>query len=802
MLVSLNWLKEYNDLSAIHPSELSERFTLGGLEVELTRDLSKGLDHLVVGEVLSAEAVEGSEHLKNTKVDIGSEILPIVCGAPNCEAGQKVVVAKVGAVLPGNFEIQSTEIMGLESKGMICSLDELGFSDAVIPKHAEDGIYVLNDDAEIGDDARNYLGLDDTIIEFDLTPNRADAMSMRGVAYEAAALLEQKPEFFVPEVIENPNEKIEDYVSVAAEDAEDTLDYKMRLVKDVEIGDSPLWMQRKLMHSGIRPIDLVVDVTNYVMLEYGQPLHAFDYEKLNSKEIYVRRAKDNEKFTTLDGQERILSASNLVITNGEKPVALAGVMGGANSQITEESSVIAIESAVFKPALTRRTAASLNLRSEASSRFEKGVNRSTVQAAADLAAQLIAELGGGQVVSGTAEIMGQPVEDVTVKTSLDKVNGLIGTELRADEISDILERLAFEYSIDKGKIEAVIPPRRWDIKIPEDLIEEIARIYGYNNIPVHLPRTESISGQRTVEQAVQREISYLLRDYGLQETISYALTSESKSKTFAIEAGETVSLRNPISKDRKILRQNIVSGLIDNAKYNRAHQISDIALYEIGNVFYKKSEEDFREYSHLAVLISGKSRKEWFGKKEENDFYTIKGLLESLLSYFDFAEGLSYELADSRLGMHPGRTANLYLGDELMGYLGQIHPTLAKENDLDDSFVFELSLDKLIAADKIKTSYEAINPYPSSSRDIALLVDASVSHAEIEKVISKEAGKYLSEIHLFDLYDGENIEEDKKSLAYSLSFENKKATLKEAEVTEAFENIKKALIDQFDLEIR
>ncbi|MDN6194918.1 MAG: phenylalanine--tRNA ligase subunit beta [Atopostipes suicloacalis] len=802
MLVSFNWLKEYIDLSTIHPNELSEQFTLGGLEVELTVDLSNNMNHLVVGEVLSAEPVEGSEHLKKTEVDIGTEVLPIVCGAPNCETGQKVVVAKVGAVLPGDFEIEATKIMGLESKGMICSLDELGFSDAVIPKHAEDGIYTLNSEAIVGEDARSYIGLDDTIIEFDLTPNRADAMSMRGVAYEAAALLNQTPKFFDPEVVEDPSESIEDYLSVAAEDAEDTLDYKMRLVKDVEIGESPLWMQRKLMHSGIRPIDLVVDVTNYVMLEFGQPLHAFDYEKLDSKEIYVRRAENDEKFTTLDNQERILSENNLVITNGEKPVALAGVMGGANSQITEETSIIAIESAVFKPALTRRTAAALNLRSEASSRFEKGINRSTVQEAADLAAQLIAELGDGKIISGTAEIEGQAVENVHVKTTVEKVNGLIGSELKAEEISFILDRLAFEHSIVAGEIEAVIPPRRWDIKIQEDLIEEIARMYGYNNIPVKLPRTESIAGQRTIEQAVQREISYLLRDYGLQEAISYALTSEEKSKRLAIEPGASVSLRNPLSKERTTLRQNIVTGLIDNAKYNRAHQISDIALYEIGNVFYKNSEEDFREYNHLAALISGKTKKEWFGKREGNDFYTIKGLLESLLSYFDFVENLSYKLASDRMGMHPGRTANVFLGKELIGYLGQVHPKLAKENDLKESFVFEITLDKIIKADKVRTQYQPINPYPTSSRDIALLVDASVSHAQIEEVIFKEAGEYLADVHLFDLYDGENIAADKKSLAYSLSFENTQATLKESEVNQAFENIKEALTERFDLEIR
>lgn len=802
MLVSYNWLKEYLDLTAISPAELGEEFTLGGLEVELTVDLGQGLDHLVVGEVLSAEPVEGSEHLQKTTVDVGDAILPIICGAPNCEAGQKVIVAKVGAILPGNFEIQSTEIMGEQSEGMICSLEELGFSDSVIPKYAEDGIYILSADAEVGADARPYIGLDDTIIEFDLTPNRADAMSMRGVAHEAAALLDQKPTFAEVAVDEDTSESVTDYVTVAAEDTTDTLDYKMRIVKDVTIGESPLWMQRKLMHSGIRPIDLVVDVTNYVMLEFGQPLHAFDYEKLDSKEILVRRAEEGERFTTLDNQERTLTANNLVITNGEKPVALAGVMGGANSQITEETSVIAIESAVFKPALTRRTAAALNLRSEASSRFEKGVNRATVQDAADLAAQLIAELGGGRVISGTAAIEGQPLADVEVKTTVKKINGLIGSSLTAAEISAIFDRLAFDHAIVEGEITVTVPPRRWDIKIAEDLVEEVARIYGYNNIPVHLPVTESIPGQLTIAQAMRREIGYLLEGHGLQEAISYALLTEEKAEKFAIHPGQSASLQNPLSKERTTLRQNIIAGLIENAKYNKAHRINEIALYEMGHVFYQEAADDFREYNHLAALLTGEPSTEWFGQAGTLDFYTMKGLVETLFSLFDFKDPITYQLATQRAGMHPGRTADIYLGEELIGYVGQLHPSLAKENDLSETFVFEVSLDQIIHAEKIANQYIPLNPYPGSSRDIALLVDATVSHAEIKDVIETHGGAYLSDIHLFDLYEGENIAAGKKSVAYSLAFENPLATLKEKEVNEAFENIKEALVKTFDLEVR
>lgn len=802
MLVSFNWLKEYVDLSDITPNELGDRFTLGGLETETVMHLGEGLDKLVVGLVETCEPLEGSDHLHKTTVNIETETLPIICGAPNIAAGQKVIVAQVGAILPGDFEIKEAKIMGETSKGMIVSLDELAFPDSVIPKHAEDGIYVLSEEAEIGADARPYIGLDDSIIEFDLTPNRADALSMRGVAYEVAALLDQKPSFKETNLTEDSSENIEDYISVSVENEEDTLDYRMRIVKDVKIGDSPLWMQHKLMHAGIRPIDLIVDITNYVMLEFGQPLHAFDYDKLESNKIHVRRAHPGEEFVTLDGQNRKLISENLVITNGEKAVALAGVMGGENSQITEETKTIAIESAIFNPVLIRRTANRLNLRSESSTRFEKGVNISTVQEAADLAAKLMAELGGGTIVTGTAETTHTTSKEVMVTTTVEHVNSVIGTSLTDEEVASILERLGFEHSIKEGVIEVNIPPRRWDIEISEDLIEEIARIYGYNNIPVTLPVTESTPGELTVAQKTTRLIRNVLEGNGLQEAISYALTFSDKAERYAISKGDLVSLQNPMSEDRVTLRQNIVSGLIDNASYNVAHQVSDIALYEIGHVFYKESDEDMIEYNHVAGLITGESSKDWFGKKEPIDFYTIKGLVETLLSSFSFSEEVSYVLASDREGMHPGRTADIYVGNELLGYVGQLHPSISKENDLKDTYVFELSVEQIVKTNKDAIGYTPLNRYPGSSRDIALLVDNQITHSQLEKVISENGGEWLQNIRLFDLYEGDNIEDGKKSMAYSLYYANPNATLKEHEVNTDFDRVKEALVEAFNVEIR
>lgn len=802
MLVSFNWLKDYLDLSNTTPEELAEAFTLGGLEVEATEELGKDIEHLVVGEVLTCEPIEGSDHLQKTTVDVGTGILPIVCGAPNVAAGQKVAVAKVGAILPGDFEIKKAELMGEASEGMIVSLDELGFSDSIVPKHAEDGIYILADEAEIGAAAHPYIGLDDTVIEFDLTPNRADALSMRGVAYEAAALLKQTPSFDEITVTEDPSESVTEYLSVEVEDAEDTPIYKMRLVKDVTIGESPLWMQHRLMHVGIRPIDLVVDITNYVMLEFGQPLHAFDYEKLKTDRIYIRRAQEDEVITTLDDHERKLTSENLVITNGEKPVALAGVMGGANSEITDDTKTIAIESAVFNPVLIRRTANRLNLRSEASGRYEKGINFATVQAAADMAAQLMADLGGGTIVSGTAESVNVGALETKVSTTSQKVNGLMGTSLTDAEIAETLTRLGFEHKIDNGKIEAIIPPRRWDITLPEDLIEEIARIYGYNNIPVTLPVTESTPGELTAKQKMTRKVRGILEGNGLQEAISYSLTTTEKAGKYAIEKGNLASLQNPMSEERVTLNQNLVSGLVDDASYNRAHQVSEIALYEIGHVFYEKSEEQFDEYTHVAGLLMGSTAKTWLGENDPLDFYTMKGVVEALLAAYSFEDDITYNLASDRDGMHPGRTADIYLGEDLLGYVGQLHPNEANNSDLNDTFVFELSLDKIVAAAKQPIEYTPLNRYPGSSRDIALVVDETVTHQALKQVIIEHGGERLQNIQLFDLYAGENIEAGKKSVAYSLYYANPNATLKEDEVNEGFEQVIQALIEAFDVEIR
>lgn len=805
MKVSYNWLSEYLDLSKTTPRELAEQITLTGIEVDAVLEIGKNIENLVVGEVLSCKQMEGSDHLNVTIVNIGEdEPSQIVCGAPNVKTGQKVIVAKPGAVLPGNFEIKKSKIRDTESNGMICALDELGYGDSVIPKYAEDGIYVLPENTIPGIDARSYIGLDDAVIDLDITPNRADALSVRGVAYEAGAILSQTPELTSVKIETDKTDKAKDKVSVAVESEKDTPIYKMRIVKGVSVVESPLWLQRKLMNAGIRPIDSIVDVTNYIMLEYGQPLHAFDYDKLGSNEIYVRRAIEGETLITLDDHERKLSPENLVITNGKEPVALAGVMGGGNSHISDKTQTIAIESAVFESSLIRKTAQSLNLRSESSTRFERGINLATVQEALDHAAKLMAELGGGTILSGTAEVIAKEAKNVEVTTTISKLNHTIGTNLMEKEVSSIFDRLGFDHVIVDDEVKVSVPPRRWDISIEADLVEEVARIFGYNNIPSTLPETESIAGELNDKQRLIRFIGRYLEGSGLSQAISYALTTEKKAEQFRLETASLITLEYPMSEDHKTLRQSIVSGLLDNAEYNHARQMKNVSLYEVGHVFYGQEQTAIpKEESHVAGLITGSlHEKTWIDEAWPVDFYSVKGIVEGVLEKIGLSEPISYEKHSDFKDLHPGRTAIIKLGSQRIGYIGQVHPVITQGRDLKDTFVFELNVDALVEAEKDPVVYSTIPKFPGTSRDIALLVDEAVTHNEIIQVIEAHGGLWLQKTRLFDLYQGENIEEGKKSLAYSLSYLNPEATLKEENVNNDFEAVKKALQDELQAEVR
>ncbi|EOB3491404.1 phenylalanine--tRNA ligase subunit beta [Enterococcus hirae] len=806
MLVSYKWLNKYLDLSAVTPKELADKMSVTGIEVEGITVPEEGLKKIVVGEVKECVPHPDSDHLSICQVDIGEEELSqIVCGAPNVKAGIKVIVALPNSRIAGNVKIKKGKMRGQVSNGMICALQEIGYPDSVVPKEYAEGIYYLPQEAVNGEPVFSYLDMDDSIIELSITPNRADALSMRGVAYEVGAIYRQTPHFAEEELVEAAR-PAKDKIKVTVEDPEAVPAYQIRIIEGVKIQSSPQWLQNILMNEGIRPINNVVDITNYILLLFGQPLHAFDYDRLGSQEIVVRQAKATEKIVTLDGETRELTPENLVITNGEQPVALAGVMGGLDSEITETTTTVALEAALFDPISIRRTAKQFNLRSESSARFEKGINQATVAEACDVAAAMIVSLAGGEVLQGAVAGSTYQVEDVTVTITLSRINHYLGTDLTVKEVNEIFEALGFGYQSEGETFTVTVPPRRWDIKIEADIIEEVARIYGYDRLPSTLPSGETVAGSLTQEQSTTRKIRTLLEDSGLHEAISYALTTEEKSRQFTIKDSLVTRLDWPMSEDRSVLRMNLISGLLDNVNYNVARKNSDVAFYEVGRVFYQENDPLThlpQEVKHVALALTGTWQdKSWQTQAEVVDFYTIKGLLENLFEQLGIATDISYQATDSLKDMHPGRTAEIYLGETVIGFVGQVHPNTAKEYDVLETYVAEFDLSSVIEAAQKGMTFHAVTKFPSVSRDIAMLVAETVTNQEIVTVIQSAAGKFLTDIQLFDVYQGKNIEEGHKSMAYSLTFENPEATMTDEEINRSMTKIEKALSETVGANIR
>ena len=804
MKVSYKWLKEYLDLSDVTPEELAEKMSRTGIEVDDVVYPGKGLSKIVVGETLSVVDHPDSDHLHVCQVNIGAEEpIQIVCGAPNVAAGQKVIVALHGARITGNAKIKKGKMRGQESNGMICSLAELGYSESVVSKKYADGIFVLPAEAVPGTEVVDLLELDDAILDIDITPNRADALSMRGSAYEVAAIYNKALKFPEAPVSEKTG-SVTEYIKVAVEDTNDTPAYHIQVIKDVKIAESPLWLQNKLMNGGIRPINNVVDITNYILLEYGQPLHAFDYDQIGSKEIIVRRAKENETMTTLDGVERTLDTDNIVITNGTAPIALAGVMGGLDSEITDETVTVALEAALFNPVLIRKTAGKFNLRSESSSRFEKGINVATIRTAGQHAAELIHELAGGTIVAGTASVDTVEVKDTEVVITLEKINRSLGTAISSGEVTAIFNQLGFASTFDGETFTVAVPPRRWDISIYADILEEVARIYGYDNLPETLPITPALPTALTPKQHTMRITRRFMEGAGLTQNISYVLTTAEKAREYAVEDKEGIRLAWPMSEDRSTLRMNLLSTLLDNAAYNVARKNTDIQFYEIGRVFFPSADSVLPiEAERLAGVMTGMAyQKDWQMAAEPVNFYHAKGVLDGYFETMGLSDQIRFEAAKDLKWMHPGRTAAVYLGDAYIGYVGQVHPATANAYDLKETYAFEIDFEAIIAAPKEVITQQPIPKFPGVTRDVALLVDETVTHQQIVKTIKENGGKFLKDVHLFDIYQGKGIEDGKKSVAYSMSFLNPEATLVDEDINKAFTKLVAALETECGAAIR
>ncbi|WP_172195583.1 phenylalanine--tRNA ligase subunit beta [Saccharibacillus qingshengii] len=808
MKVSTQWLSEYVSIEGVTPEELAEKITRSGIEIDEIEQRNQGVQGVVVGYVKHKEKHPDADKLNVCTVDAGTgEDLQIVCGAKNIDAGQKVPVAVVGAVLPGNFKIKNAKLRGVASQGMICSASELGMNDKLLPKDQQEGILVLPEGTEIGLPITQVLGLDDAVLEFDLTPNRSDCLSMIGAAYETAAILGREVKLPAIDLIETGGPAA-DQVSVTVENGELSPHYAIRYISGVQIGPSPQWMQNRLMAAGIRPTNNVVDITNYVMLECGQPLHAFDADKLG-REIGVRSACDGETLTTLDGQERKLDPSMLLITGGDRPAALAGVMGGLETEVTGSTVNIALESARFAGSSVRKTSRKLGLRSEASLRFEKEVDPSAVIAALDRAALLLSRHAGGAVLHGIVESKSGAVTEQKLSLSLPKLNAYLGTDISMLEVKAIFARLNFKCADSaQGVLDVQVPTRRGDITRDVDLIEEVARIHGYDNIPSTVIEGPTTPGAYTKSQAVRRAVRRTLTHGGFNEAVTYSFTRPENTQRFTAFSADSyaVPLAMPMSEDRSVLRTTLVPLLLEAAQYNRNRKNADLSMFEVGTVFHgseQKVTKQPTERTMLALLMAGSRTDETVGAASRKvDFFDLKGAVESVLEEL----GLHAEFrADSPDGFHPGRSASLYLAgapDKRIGVLGQLHPQLQLDYDLDDTYAAEICLNDLYAPAAPEIEYRDLPRYPSAQRDIAVVVDLAVEAGSLIAAVRESAGELLQDVRVFDVYTGDRVASDKKSVALALTYQHGERTLTDEEVAAAQQNVIARLEQSFAAELR
>lgn len=780
MKVSKSFLSDYVDISDIDYHKLAEKMVFAGNEYESIEPICNA-KNLVVGEILECKKHPDSTKLSICKVDLGNgEVVQILCGAPNVVDAKKVIVAKVGAVLSG-IEIKKAKLAGMESNGMICSLAELGLDSKYITEEDKKGIYKLPDDAIAGMDAIAYLGYDDEAIDFELTANRADLMSILGMAYEVGAIYEKPVREPVIEVSKS-NENIENTMKLDVTTDACSI-YLGKLVKNVVIKESPDFIKTRLMASGIRPINNVVDISNYVMLEYGQPLHFFDKDQLGDH-VIVRQAKENEVMTTLDGEKRVLKESDIVIANEMEAVCLAGVMGGLNTEVEEDTKNIFIEAAIFNPMNIRYTAKSI-LRSEASSRFEKGIDPNRTEKAIMRACMLLEKYASGEVLDGMLKHDKANHEEKTISITVDKINQVLGMQLTKEDVLSIFNRLGFKTEEKNDTLFVTVPTRRLDISIKEDLIEEVGRIYGYQHVSGKMPSSSVRKGGYTKKASYMKEIRKKIAALGLNQVITYSLVSMEESNWFGGSEKESVILSSPMSEDRKVMRKSIIPSLLAVNEYNKARGIKDVRIFEVGSIYYKE-DESYCEEAMLAGLLTGTYlENRWQGVKVPVDFYLVKGIIENLLQYLGLKGRYQFEVEENMSDMHPGRTASILVDHKKIGYLGQVHPKRSKQ----EVYVFELSLDLLMNVKTRGIKFKELSKYPSVKKDVAFIVKKDVTSEQIKQVITKSGGRLLTSVEVFDVYMGENVGEDYKSVAYSLEFQDMTRTLNDEEVTNLFNHI-------------
>ena len=789
MKLSKNFVKDYVDID-VDIKTLAEDMTKVGNEYDSAGKLLEATK-LVVGEVKECKMHPDSDHLHVCKVDVGSEILDIVCGAPNVREGLKVIVALDGAELPGGT-IKKGMIRGQVSNGMLCSMAELGLEHKFLDEEDKTGIHELPTDAPVGVDAIKYMEMDDEVIDFDLTANRGDLLSILGMAYEISAIYDKKVkdiDLSFSENEENINNEFEIEVNT-----DNCSIFLAKKVKNIEIKESPDFIRNRLIASGIRPINNVVDISNYVMLETGQPLHFYDADKLKGM-LEVRMANDGEKLTTLDGIERTLKIDDIVISDGERSIGLAGVMGGLDTEITDNTKNVIIESAIFDPIKVRMTSKEI-LRSEASSRFEKGLDPNRTYMAIKRACHMLEKYAGAEVVGDIVKYDTTDLADKKIEITFENINRILGMDISNESILDVFRRLGFKYLLKDDKTVVVeVPRRRGDITIKEDLIEEVGRIYGVDNIKGKLPDIKPKEGSY---DKVTRGIRNKMIDLGLNETLSYILVNDKEAKMFTKDDTELVKLLDPMTEDRNTLRHSIIPSLLKIYEYNKARSVKDVSIFEIGKAFYKMQDE-YGENTKIAALMTGDYYLGIENKKQAN-FYVIKGIVEELLDYLGYAGRYSFVVNEEKIPdeLHPGQTAQISVNNDVVGIIGRIHPAISKEN----VYVFEIDLDKLLAKKVGKMKYKEISKYPSVNKDLALVVDKNITSKEIEMNIKKAGGSLLTNIKVFDVYEGIGIPEGKKSVAYALTFEKSDRTLTDEEINNAMDKIIELVEKKMDATLR
>lgn len=790
MKVSKNWLKEYLNLDNISDEELFQKISLHISEIESYKKLVEATN-LTIGYVHECVMHPNSDHLHICQVEVKpGEITQIVCGAPNVDAGKKVIVANVGAVLPGDFKIKASKIRGVESNGMLCSLQELGIEEKYVDDEFKEGIYLLDQDAPIGENPLNYLHLDDTVIDLELTSNRSDLLSIEGVAFDLGATLNQKIATIIPD-IEEVEKQNEMKVEIATGDC---YKYLTRTIEGVKIAPSPMWLKSLLIACGVRPINNVVDITNLVLLELGQPLHAFDKDYLGDK-IIIRNAKDGETLVTLDNQERKLVSSDVVIANEKEILCLAGVMGGLNSEVTPTTTNVILEAACFAPLAVRKTSSRLGLKSESSIRFERKIDFLRIDRALDYAAQLIVEIAGGKVLAGVKGALNYEYQDKYVNITVNKINSVLGTSLSQDEVEDIFNRLAYTYTKDADVYTILIPSRRMDLEASwQDIIEDVARMYGYDLIPTTIANM-GMRGGLTTEQKKVRMTRQIWASSGFNEVVSYSLINKKDLNLYTICENPSIDVLMPMTEDRAIMRQSLLNGVIEAIKYNQARKIMDLSLFEIGKTYTTDSET-----LKLAGAISGLfSSHLWKGQKQVADFFVLKGVLDAYFTKMNV--DVVYKPYKELKNFHPGRTAALYLNDKMIGVIGELHPRFIKEMDIANTICFELELQPIIDSANV-FNYKPINKYPTVSRDLAIVVKKDILAEDILALVRQTARKNLVGLELFDLYTGENVGADEKSLAIKLTLEDTTKTLESADVDKIIKSILNRLEFTYNAKLR